>query len=218
MFDFNVDTGEIFLYDAIGPAEFWGMETGMIDAKMVQEAIAAIGNKKITLRINSPGGVVDEAIGIYNMLERHSAGVVTAIDSMAASSASFLSQVGTSRTMAKNGVLMVHKPWSWTEGNATDMRKVADVLDTYEGRIKSMYRTTLSDEDLSSAIEAETWYTAQQALDAGLIDEIVNYQIEEPAKVPKNLFRNTPAAWIKQTKPKAKEDRKKNIKTHRFGI
>jgi ATP-dependent protease ClpP protease subunit len=200
MFSFDADTGEIFLYDTIGPSQFFGMETGMIDAASVQNALAEIGNKKVLLRINSPGGVVDEGIAIYNLLERHPAGVDVSIDALAASAASFVALVGNTVTIAKNGAVMIHKPMMGMFGNSVEMRKGAELLDTYEARIMSMYegKVKLPVDELTAALEAETWYTAKEAVDAGFADKVGNPTATNQAIVPVGMYSKTPNNFLKR--------------------
>lgn len=187
MFDFDKATGEMFLYDDIGPA--W---LGMIDAATVVAAIRGFDGR-LTVRINSPGGSVDEAIAIYNALERHSGGVDVAIDSLAASAASFIAMVGKKVTIADGGALMIHSPWTIALGNATELRKTADILDTYQERISGAYKKRLkvSDEELATMLAEETWFNASQAIEAGLADESGNYAVE-PVAVAEGRFMKTP--------------------------
>jgi len=191
MFDFDAATGEMFIYDDIGPA--W---MGMIDASTVIGAMRDY-NGRLTIRINSAGGSVDEAIAIYNALERHSGGVDVAIDSLAASAASYIAMVGEKVTIADGGMLMIHSPWTIAIGNSTELRKTADVLDKYEERIKNGYkkRMGLEDEEITALLAEETWYNAAEAIAAGLADESGNYAVE-PVAVAEGRFAKTPKSLL----------------------
>ena len=98
MFSFDAELGEMRIYDEIGPA-WWGL----IDADTVIDALAKIEGKHATVRLNAPGGSVDEGIAIYNALKRYKGGVDTVVDSVAASAASVIALAGQSRTTAAGG-------------------------------------------------------------------------------------------------------------------
>jgi len=89
MFAVDTKTNEIFLYDDIGPA--W---LGMIDATSVIAGLKQMEGKRVLLRINSPGGSVDEGAAIYNAIKRHPGGVDVAIDGLAASIAGYIAMAG----------------------------------------------------------------------------------------------------------------------------
>jgi ATP-dependent protease ClpP protease subunit len=198
MFSYNTSTKEIFLYDYIGPEWF-----GMIDAGAVQEALNAIPGRA-TVRINSGGGGVDEGIGIYEMLRRHPGGVDVVVDSSAYSIASVIMLAGESLTMARGAAAMLHSPWMmFASGNAKELRKIADMLETSEERLVSIYEDAFAKRDkrkdrdeIKAILDAETWYTAQQALDAGLIDAIDGQAVEPVAA----KYRNIPAAIARAQK------------------
>jgi len=198
MFDFDSATGELFLYDDIGPA--W---LGMIDAGAVMNAMKDWpSEERMTVRINSPGGSVDEGIAIHNMLRRHQGGVDVVVDSLAASIASYIALAGDTVTIAENGMFMVHAPWMLAAGNATELREAADTLDKYQMRIESAYkkRMQLSDEELAALMATETWYTAEEAIAAGLADRM-DGPTDEVVAVAKGRFKNTPAAYVADATP-----------------
>jgi ATP-dependent Clp protease protease subunit len=193
MFKVNADSGEMFIYEEIGPA-YWGF----VDAATVIAALEDIGDRRATVRLNSPGGSVDEGVAIYNALVRHSGGVDIAIDSLAASAASFIAMAGDNITIAKNARMMIHSPWTIALGNATDLRKTADVLDKYDESLVASYaeRSGNSEDDVRALMAAETWYTATEAVEAGFADQVGNLVVEDQATVAANRYKNTPAAFI----------------------
>lgn len=171
MFDFDADTGEIWIHDEIGPS-WWGL----IDTDMVKSALKQIGSKRAVVRLNTPGGSVDHGIAIFNMLKEHAAGVTTVVDSLAASMGSYLLQAGDRRIVNSNAMVMIHDPWSITMGNSVQMRKDADILDKYAERMIPDYaaRSGKSVLDIQAIMREETWYTAQEAVDAGFADEVAS--------------------------------------------
>ncbi len=161
---------EIFLYDVIG--DFWGEG---ISAKMFSQVLADIGEvDEINLRINSPGGDVFDGYAIYNQLLRNRANVVVDIDGLAASIASVIAMAGDDIRMADNALFMIHNPYSMAMGDAEELRKQADMLDLTKGNCIGCYQrnSEMKTEDISIAMDNETWYTAQEALDAGFVQEI----------------------------------------------
>ena len=157
---------EISIYDQIGG---WG-----VTANDFIDQLKELGDvETINLRIASGGGSIVEGNTIFNALKRHGAKVVTHIDSLAASMASVIAMAGDEIRMAENALLMIHNPWTMSMGGAEQLRKDADLLDKMEANIRTSYaRSNLSNEELDAAMDAETYYTASEALELGFIDEI----------------------------------------------
>jgi len=157
---------EISIYDQIGG---WGVTANDFIAQLKE-----LGDvSTINLRIASGGGSIVEGNTIFNALKRHEAKVITHIDSLAASMASVIAMAGDEIHMAANALLMIHNPWTMSMGGAEQLRKDADLLDKMEANIRTSYaRSTLSAEELDAAMEAETYYTAEEAKEFGFIDEI----------------------------------------------
>ena len=159
-------SAEVCIYEEIGS---YG-----ITAKSFLDQIKNVGKRKITLRINSPGGEVFDGLAIYNRLREHAGGVEVKIDGIAASMASVIAMAGAPVSMAENALLMVHNPSGLCAGNSGDMRELADMLDKVRGSLTSAYerKTGKTTEEIGAMMDAETWMTAQEALAAGFIDEI----------------------------------------------
>ena len=157
---------EIYIYDSIGG---FG-----ISANEFIDELKSLGDvETINLRIASGGGSIVEGNTIFNALKRHSAKVVTHVDSLAASMASVIAMAGDEIHMAANALLMIHNPWTMSMGGAEQLRKDADLLDKMESNIRTSYgRSNLSAEELDAAMEEETYYTAEEALENGFIDVI----------------------------------------------
>jgi ATP-dependent Clp protease protease subunit len=178
MYQADHETGEIFLYDAIG-SSFWGM----IDASTVLPDLAKMSGRRVTLRISSPGGSVDEGRAIFNALKRHQGGVDVVVDSSAYSIASYIAMAGDRVVMAKNAMMMVHNPWTMAMGSAEELRKTADVLDKYRDSILDAYteRTKKTRNAVKEILDAETWYTASEAVAAGFATEVGDIVVDAPA-------------------------------------
>ena len=192
----DTQTGEIFVYDVIG-ANWYG---DGITALNMSDALKAIGDKKAILRINSPGGSADEGIAIYNLLKRHSAGVETHNDALAASAASVIFLSGEKRYAAKGSRVMIHNASSAMWGSAKSLRKEADILDTYDKSQAEIYSGYLgkTNEETLALLDAETWYTSEEAVTAGLASSLT-----ETVQVKPNVaawFRNPPKSLADDVK------------------
>ena len=209
----KADKAEIWIYEQIGE-DFW--TGGGVTAKSFQKELAGIKASQIDLHINSPGGEVFDGITIYNLIKQHPANVTAYIDGLAASIASVIALAGDTVIMAENALFMIHNPWGFAMGDATEMRKTADLLDKVGGSLVTAYasKSGKSDDEISVLMDSETWMTAQEAKDAGFIDEI-SEQMDLAAcakfipAMQKAKFKNIPEnlSGSKQT-PTAREAEK----------
>jgi ATP-dependent Clp endopeptidase proteolytic subunit ClpP len=209
----KADKAEIWIYEQIGE-DFW--TGGGVTAKNFQKELAGIKASQIDLHINSPGGEVFDGITIYNLIKQHPANVTAYIDGLAASIASVIALAGDTVIMAENALFMIHNPWGFAMGDATEMRKTADLLDKIGGSLVTAYasKSGKPDDEISAIMNAETWMTAQEAKDAGFIDEI-SEQMDLAAcakfvpAMQKAKFKNIPEnlSGSKQT-PTAREAEK----------
>ena len=167
--------GKVATMRMYGPIDSWGGYWG-ISAKDVSAALNSLpdGVNEIRVRINSPGGDASEGMAILNMLRAHPAKVVAVVDGMAASAASFLAAGLEETVMSPGTQMMVHDASGLSLGQAKDMRKMAEALDSYSNSIASVYAeaTGESVEDWRATMVAETWYTADEAVSAGLADRV----------------------------------------------
>lgn len=204
---FDETTREVFLYQDIGPA--WA---GMFDSEMMLFALKKLGTGDVNLRVNSYGGSVDEALGMIEILGRHNGQVKVTVDSIAASSASLFPVVFQS-SAAKHSRVMIHDPWGLAVGNSKEMRKTADILDQYRDSIVTIYKQGMNktEDEIKSLMEAETWYSADDAMANGLVNEVTEPATKvQPKEAPANRFKNIPQdLLIKQVeKPVAKFERR----------
>lgn len=171
------DETEIFLYDAI---DSWGGYWG-INALEVAAALEEVDTDTIRLRINSPGGEVLEAIAIYSMFVDYPADVIVQVDAMAASAASFVAMAGDHRIMNRGAEMMIHNAWGWERGDANAMRAYADMLDRQTMKAAKIYKARAGAEidDWLEAMNDETWYSDEEAVEAGLADEAIPFK-EKP--------------------------------------
>jgi len=160
------DSVEILIYDEIGG---YG-----INAEVLVSELQKINSKTINVRLNTPGGSVFDGIAIYNALRQHPAQIVVDIDGLAASIGSIIALAGDTVRMAKNAYFMIHNPWVLTVGDADELRKTANLLDKISGTLTQTYvdKTGHNNQKISKWMADETWFTAEEALSTGFIDEI----------------------------------------------
>jgi ATP-dependent protease ClpP protease subunit len=178
---------EILIYSDIGPEEWGGVSAKAVKAQLDTMKDAA----EITVRINSPGGDVFDGFAIYNLLAQHPAKINVKVDGWAASAASVIAMAGDTVEIAANALMMIHNPWTLAIGDSASMRKTADLLDQIKGSIVTTYRSKvgMDEADIAALMDAETWFDAQGAIEAGLATAITG-KVEQKA-------RNTAKAWIR---------------------
>jgi len=161
------------LYD---PIDSYGGDWG-VSAKEFTAALDALpaDTKEIRLLVNSPGGEVWEALALMNALRAHPARTVAVVEGIAASSASFIVASADEVQMMPNAEMFVHKAWGLGIGNADDFTKLSADLSHEDRNIASVYAAKAggSVDDWMAAMSAETWYSAEEAVTAGLADKVI---------------------------------------------
>lgn len=191
---------EIYLYDSIVDseleAEFWGG----VSPKGFIQAVKDIDAEVIHLRVNSPGGSVFAARAMEQALREHKAKIVAHVDGVAASAASFLVMAADEIVMAPGAMMMIHKAWTIAMGNADDLLNTADLLEKIDGTLAQTYaaRSGQDVEKISEMMAAETWFTAQEAVDAGFADTVAE---DMKARNQWNLSAYEKAPAQPETKP-----------------
>lgn len=188
---------EVQIYDLIDP--WWG-----VSAKSFADAIKGAGASPLTVRLNSPGGDVFEGRAIASLIRAHQGPTVAIVDGLAASAASTIAVAAKSLTMAKGSFLMVHRSWAWAMDNAEGLRTLAGLLEKIDGSIAGDYvaKSGASRAQAEAWMEAETWFTADEAVAAKLADAVGE---TEAQLKPFNLkaFDNPPAALLARLAPPA---------------
>ena len=204
------------------PIDSWGGYWG-VSALEFAEVLDELDDsvEEIRLHINSPGGEVWEALAILNNLRDFDAKLVAQVDGIAASCASFIACAADETIMAPNTQLMIHDAWGLCVGNAGDMRGTADLLDQVSDNIASIYADKSGDDTAHwrAIMLDEGWYSAQEAVDAGLADSVAGSDSEsdeDPAdafdlkglglKYAGRAEAPTPAARVDDTKAPAPEE------------
>jgi len=186
----TADGAELSIHDEIGAY-------GVSAKDFIAELGKLPGDAALTLRLNSPGGSVFDAVAIYNALKRHAGPVTVSIDGIAASAASYIAMAGDTVVMPENAFLMIHDPSGLVMGTAGDMRAMAEALDKIAGVLVKGYaaKSGKAEDEVAALMSAETWFTAAEAVEAGFAGSM-----SEPVKIAASFdvtrFRNAPPAVV----------------------
>lgn len=208
----------IRLYD---PVDSWGGPFG-VSAKEFVEVLDALPDdtEEIQLLINCPGGEVWEGMAIYNSLRSHKARIVTVVEGLAASAASFIAMAGDEVIMRPASELMIHDAWIVGIGNADGLREIADRIDAETMLIAEIYadKAGTPADMWREAMRAETWFSPSEAVEAGLADR-VEPGVPSPA-ASANRFnlasfnyagrRDAPAPAVQTSSALAEDNRKES--------
>lgn len=191
------DLAEVYIYDEIG---YFG-----VTANDFVRDLRNITQSTITLHLNTPGGEVFDGIAIYNSLKAHKATVNVVVDGLAASIGSVIAMAGDKVSMAPHSKMMIHEAMALAIGNAADMTKMAERLDATSQNIADIYAEKAGGDaaDWRASMKAETWYTDQQAVDAGLADDIARSDGENNTLqvFDLSIFRNVPGTAPAKPEP-----------------
>lgn len=146
--------------------------------------LQAIEADEIRLLINSSGGSVMDGLAIFNALSAHPAHITVQVIGGALSIASLIALAGDHVQMSAASVMMIHAPWTVAAGNAPHLRRSADDLERWAAAMSAAYaqrckrgKKAAPDEAYFAALLADGqdhFFTAQEALAAGLIDEVID--------------------------------------------
>lgn len=189
----GTDRAEIYLYGVIGESFF----SDGISAKQFAADLKKLGNvKTIDLRINSEGGDVFDGEAMYSLLVNHPARVISHVDGLAASAASFIAMAGNEIEISEGGFMMIHDAHGAVRGGATDMRKMADLLETVSESIADKYaaRTKQDKKKIRKWMSDETWFTGAEAVTNGFADRMVdNLNVAACVRKP-DAFKHLPVS------------------------
>lgn len=145
-----------------------------VSAKSFLDDLRTVTTDEVDVEINSPGGDVFAGLAIYNGLRASGKKINVKVLGLAASAASLVAMAGDTIEMPENAFMMVHNPWGFAMGGADEMRNTADVLDKIGAGLVSTYakRTGKTDQEIAALLDAETWMTAQEAVNAGFATSV----------------------------------------------
>ena len=181
------DRAEILIYDVIGENWWTG---GGVTARAIVSALAELAGTPLLVRINSRGGDVQDGTALYNAFASHDAEVTFRIDGWAASMATVLPCAGKVEAYSST-MLMIHNSSSCLCGNAKALRDAANMLEKVDGQMADIYarKSGLAAAEWSTRMDGEvdgSWLTAAEALELGLIDEIIDGEAKATALLDKS--------------------------------
>ena len=211
--------GEVMIYSAITDWT-WGDSDPAVTSNRFDKALKELGDvDEITVRINSPGGAVSEAIAIRTMLMKHPATKIVDIEGACDSAATLIACLpGAKVRMAKGGEYMIHRCTWGARGHADTMLAAYNSMMNTDRDMADIYaeRTGKTQEECLELMTAETWFTADTAMEAGFVDEIIaSTDGEEPiaacsvdaetADLMRACYAHAPEHAIKAAQPPANE-------------
>ena len=144
-------------------------------------------DEDIELEINSYGGDVFLGIDLMNTLRGHAGKVTITITGIAASAASIIAMGADTIRMYSNTQLMVHNAWTYAAGNAKELRKIADDLESIGESVLASYTHRVDEKTVAKLLDEETYLSATKAKELGFVDEIIDAKAEE---VESEIFSN----------------------------
>lgn len=204
----NADEATIYLYDMVvstdAESEWWG---GVSPMQFITE-LANITASTIHLRINSPGGDVFAARGIEQAILESGKTIIAHIDGVCASAATYIALACGNVVMGEGAMFMIHNAWTMAWGDKNDLTKTATLLGKIDTTLASTYskKTGKDTAELAALMDAETWFTAQEALDFGFVDEISTaVNAKNTSQAAKNwnmgVYKNAPVAFTPSKPP-----------------
>lgn len=147
-----------------------------VTAKRIAGALRNIGDRDVTVTINSPGGDFFEGLAIYNMLVEHKGAVTVKVVGLAASAASVIAMAGDHIQIARAAFLMIHNTWVLAAGDRHAFRDVADWLEPFDAAAVDVYhaRTGIAAPELAAMLDRETWISGKDAVERGFADGLLS--------------------------------------------
>lgn len=211
---------ELWMFGDIGFD--WLTGTGVSSSQFAEE-LKNVTAKSILLHLNSGGGNLFEGLAIYASLKNHPASVTVQVEGSAASAASIVAMAGDRVLMSRGSMMMIHEPSAITMGPAAMHQKTAEFLNKTADNMASLYADRAGRRvNWRSRMQAETWYTDQEAVDAGLADEVLStpavqagtdFSVYGYANVPEALLKARTAEDV----TKATSERV-NITINNYGV
>lgn len=192
---------DIYLYGTIGD-DFW--DDNSISAAQFVQMLNDCNGDDVDIYVNSCGGNVFDGCAIYTAIERYEGRVRAHIDGLAASAASYCILSADEVLVSDSATMMIHDPFMLTCGNAAELRSAAEELEKLATTIKGIYakETNMDEAEIAALMEAETWFTAEEAIACGLADGSCEGKKVSNAYNEKMLatFKHVPASLLETSK------------------
>ncbi|KPC53019.1 head maturation protease, ClpP-related [Amantichitinum ursilacus] len=208
------DEATIYLYDVIVANQTEADWYGGVAADSFVKSLQGITASTIHLRINSPGGDVFGARAMEQALRDHPARVVSHIDGVAASAASFLSLAADEIEITPGGFFMIHKAWTMAYGNSDDLTRTAAVLEQVDESLVGSYvaATGQSADDIRAWMADETWIGAEEAVNLGFATRVAGQAPANTGQWDLSAYNKTPAPLAKSAAPPRPADLAESVR------
>jgi len=200
-------TADIYIF---GDITSWEWLESDVSSYTLSKELQGLDVDVINVHINSYGGEVAEGLAIYNMLKNHKAKVNTICEGFACSIAAVVFMAGDERIMNSASLLMVHNAWTYTAGNAAELRKQADDLEVINQSTMEAFKAhvNISDDELKTLLDNESWLSPQEALEKGFATSI---KASENNENPSQSVKNKVVEMLLKPSNSAKRDIKTTI-------
>ncbi|MGQ5524262.1 head maturation protease, ClpP-related [Chitinimonas sp. PSY-7] len=190
------DSDTLYLYDMIVGSDDEAAWWGGVSPQSFVKTLNGMKASTIHLRVNSPGGSVFAGRAMEQAIREHPSQIIVHVDGLAASAASFLIMAADEIHMAPGSFVMIHNAWVMAMGNAGELRSSANLLDQIDAsQVKTFAkRTGQPDAEITEWLNAETWFSAEKAVELGFADKIADDKAPEAKARQWDLsaFRNSP--------------------------
>ena len=200
---FRAEGNRLVVYDVIVASDSDAAWLGGISAEAFARELRAMAGD-VELRINSPGGDVFAARAMAQAMREHQGRITAYVDGVAASAASLLAVSASETVMAPGSMMMIHEAWTIALGNKGDFLATAALLEKIDASIVETYQAKAGGEpaEWAALMAAETWYTAAEAVQAGLADRVAE---DKPAAAQAawdlGVYDNAPAGQVQAQAP-----------------
>ncbi|MDA3732380.1 Clp protease ClpP [Niameybacter massiliensis] len=158
------------------------MEWDYTCPRQIENALNQANGGEVIFLINSGGGSVFDGYEIFNLIKGYTGKTTAKIVGVAASAASFIAMAANTVQASALSQIMIHRAANGNQGNAPSHRDNASFLEQVDNTIVKAYtmRNKKTDEEMIALMDKTTWFTAEQALEVGIIDEIINNDVSVP--------------------------------------
>lgn len=185
MFEVDKENSVIYFYDVVG-GDWMG---GVTDSDF-KKSLDEMEGRDVQIHVNSPGGDVWAGLAIHNFIESYPGKTTVVVDALAASAASYFPMAADEILMHENSLMMIHAPMTLAFGNSEEMMRTADVLDKHAAAMSKAYekRSGKTAQEIDEIFNAEVWYTAEEAVQAGFADRVLTKQTTATASINNKIF------------------------------
>nr|DAH90189.1 MAG TPA: Putative ATP dependent Clp protease [Caudoviricetes sp.] len=187
--------------------DWFGMEC--ITPKMVSDFLNEAAGEDVTIQINSGGGSVFAGSEIFTDLSKYQGKVIAEISGICASAATFPLLAADSAGISPIGQVMIHNVSSIQRGDYRDMAASSEYLLGSSNNLANLYaqRMGISEEEAQGLMDKETWFNAKQAVESGIVDEIL-FENTQPVQLVASFSPMLSPEKINQIKNMIKGEKK----------